>query len=283
MGPPEAMVSSELEDIEELHQKACAAGESTYIDPKTGYSVFTALSLGKRPCCGNICRHCPYRDRDGEKATVANASIEFLNGNMDDISLEIDLLFWSGGKDSYLAYLHLQKESERERELVLLTTYNEANSIVAHQEIHIGVIKKQASALGNTSLAIPLDGKVEYTLAIGNALKKLENNGIDIHRIVFGDLHLDHIRTWRDSSLDPLGNLYYPLWKIPYDELLKQLENSNVVARISAVDVDSPARNFINVGDVFNTELIKRLPDHVDKFGENGEFHSVVEVWNDQR
>lgn len=32
----------------------------TYIDPGSGYSVFTQAYLKRRPCCGNGCRHCPW-------------------------------------------------------------------------------------------------------------------------------------------------------------------------------------------------------------------------------
>ena len=50
-----------MPDYEELHTKACAEGKSGYIDPKTGYLVFTALALKKTGrCCGNDCRHCPF-------------------------------------------------------------------------------------------------------------------------------------------------------------------------------------------------------------------------------
>jgi hypothetical protein len=31
------------EEIEELHQKACELRKDSYIDPKTGYKVFTAV------------------------------------------------------------------------------------------------------------------------------------------------------------------------------------------------------------------------------------------------
>ena len=43
-----------------LHRCAVAMGKYTYIDPSSGYSVFTQLYLKKRECCGNGCRHCPY-------------------------------------------------------------------------------------------------------------------------------------------------------------------------------------------------------------------------------
>ena len=45
-----------------LHRYAMKAEpqRDTYIDPATGYSVFTQAYLKRRPCCGNGCRHCPW-------------------------------------------------------------------------------------------------------------------------------------------------------------------------------------------------------------------------------
>lgn len=54
--PPE-----EFAEIERRHAEAQAAGRSTYADPRTGLSVFTAETLRRRGwCCGSGCRHCPY-------------------------------------------------------------------------------------------------------------------------------------------------------------------------------------------------------------------------------
>lgn len=48
-------------DIEELHRLACDQHELTYIDPNTGFTVFTEFAhLQRGNCCGNKCRHCPY-------------------------------------------------------------------------------------------------------------------------------------------------------------------------------------------------------------------------------
>lgn len=41
-------------------QAALTAGCTMYIDPASGYSVFTAQYLQPRQCCGNKCRHCPH-------------------------------------------------------------------------------------------------------------------------------------------------------------------------------------------------------------------------------
>lgn len=43
-----------------LHRMATQQGRDQYVDPATGYSVFTATFLKKRPCCGFRCRHCPH-------------------------------------------------------------------------------------------------------------------------------------------------------------------------------------------------------------------------------
>lgn len=43
------------------HDAASEAGDGGYFDPTTGLFVMTAASLAARPCCGNLCRHCPWQ------------------------------------------------------------------------------------------------------------------------------------------------------------------------------------------------------------------------------
>ena len=43
------------------HTSAMVAGEVSYTDPVTGFTVFTARFLAARGfCCDSGCRHCPY-------------------------------------------------------------------------------------------------------------------------------------------------------------------------------------------------------------------------------
>lgn len=43
------------------HAAALARGEDGYVDPVSGYFVFTAAYLADRgTCCDSGCRHCPY-------------------------------------------------------------------------------------------------------------------------------------------------------------------------------------------------------------------------------
>ena len=59
MTPKSSSFSKELSAL--LHEEACARGEHDYVDPQTGYRVFTRLYLIERgTCCESTCRHCPY-------------------------------------------------------------------------------------------------------------------------------------------------------------------------------------------------------------------------------
>ena len=62
-----------------LHRHAVSFNRDTYIDPDSGYSVFSQVYLKRKPCCGNGCRHCPY----GHVNVPGNKKY-------DDTNLELD-------------------------------------------------------------------------------------------------------------------------------------------------------------------------------------------------
>ncbi|KAK2908061.1 hypothetical protein Q8A73_009134 [Channa argus] len=44
-----------------IHREACEAKKQMYVDPSSGYKVFTEYAhLQRGKCCGSGCRHCPY-------------------------------------------------------------------------------------------------------------------------------------------------------------------------------------------------------------------------------
>jgi hypothetical protein len=47
-------------EILAAHAAALAAGEAMYRDPASGFYAMTADTLAARPCCENLCRHCPW-------------------------------------------------------------------------------------------------------------------------------------------------------------------------------------------------------------------------------
>jgi len=57
----------EREAILAAHERALASRLSTYRDPSTGYSVFTADYLADRGyCCSQGCRHCPWEGGEAD-------------------------------------------------------------------------------------------------------------------------------------------------------------------------------------------------------------------------
>mmetsp|Transcript_7425 Transcript_7425/g.13655 ORF Transcript_7425/g.13655 Transcript_7425/m.13655 type:complete len:307 (+) Transcript_7425:3-923(+) len=281
-----------------LHEQACAEGKDVYIDPKTGYSVFTEIAHKKRgKCCGSGCRHCPYNHINvKDKANKIQQPAFLYEGpekSNDEQHLfasiptippnsHIKVLFHSGGKDSFLTIRKLVKEKLQNEQdpfhLILLTTFDSSTRVIAHQEIPIETVLKQAQHLEIPLLAIPLSrcSGETYLSRIQSGLNAIQSRVPDISKLtlVFGDLHLDHIREWREKELGQYP-LEYPLWKVSYDDLMDDLEKSKIRVVLSAATKDGVkegtvfTRNFRNVVEALG----------MDGFGENGEFHSVAEVW----
>jgi hypothetical protein len=54
----------DYDEILRRHREAVESGRAHYIDPGTGYQVFTAKALWDRGyCCETGCRHCPWVER----------------------------------------------------------------------------------------------------------------------------------------------------------------------------------------------------------------------------
>ncbi len=273
----------------ELHKVAQARNDPTYTDPATGFVVFTADALRERGrCCGSGCRHCPFaHDKvaltQRPERTTQPAWLTALEPGTNTL----DVLFWSGGKDSLLALRALRASYSQgqaasggnaQRDIVLLTTFDAQSRAVAHQDIPIQQIVRQAQHLELPLLGVPLHSDLSYVERIREALTLVPSAA----RLVFGDLHLEHIRQWREQAFQPLLDdyslrLHFPLWHVSYARLLADLSASGVPCEVSAVD--SKTLPNLRIGTPFDKRLIDSLPPTVDSFGEQGEFHTLAKVW----
>jgi diphthamide synthase (EF-2-diphthine--ammonia ligase) len=101
-----------------------------------------------------------------------------------------------------------------------------------------------------------------------------------------GDLHLEHIRKWREDHIGPIAaelgmTLHSPLWRVSYVDLMADLVASKTPCRVCALGDPPQGRSAIpKIGDLFDQGLINSLDAEYDAFGENGEFHSIAEVWD---
>ncbi|MYH51266.1 MAG: hypothetical protein F4020_09705 [Gammaproteobacteria bacterium] len=261
-----------------LHEEASSNGETFYLDPETGLAVFTEFGLRQRgSCCWSGCRHCPYeaaRADDGDGAAAVEPPLWLTPMRLE--SEPVDVLFWSGGKDSFLAYRALLREGARPT--VLLTTFDVASRTIAHQELAVELVVRQAEHLHVPLLGVPLHPGLAYEARIAEAVTSIPA----IARFVFGDLHLEHIREWRTGAFRELAetrgaSLHFPIWQVPYEVLMADLEASGIVCEVSAVT--DAALGALVPGQRFDREAMSRLPDGVDRFGENGEFHTLAKVW----
>lgn len=270
-----------MPNLKDLHSRACAEGRDTYIDPASGYQVLTSNALLKQGrCCGNSCRHCPYGRFNVpgvDKPDLPMANPILINWTPKQGGL--DILFWSGGKDSFLALMHLLGEG---RNVILLTSFGAHTNRVSIQDVHIRDIAKQAKFFKVPLCLVPLYPNTDYQESIEAALSMIRMQiKLPIVRLVFGDLHLQDIRQWRVSAWKGY-EIYTPLFNVPYAELLQKLwyhqENLDLAITLSTDvklgNVDQPT---IPVGTPYNPELVCQLQSAgLDGMLENGEGHTLV-------
>lgn len=280
----------EVADMEDLgatfgkvHQDACDRGDTHYVDPASGYRVFTEVAHKARgKCCGSGCRHCPYNHQN-VKDKAANIKQPAFLHKATDKGKPIKVLFFSGGKDSFLTIRALMRE-EQSSDVILFTTFDASSRIVANQDIPIKDIQRQAAHLDLSLVGVPLHrgSGIDYVARMRDGTKLIEKEyRRPIHSLVFGDLHLEHIRSWRERRMGELGYpTEYPIWHAPYDDLLSDLERSEVPCVVSATTVDG-----VVVGTKFTREYSETLTKNgtIDGFGECGEFHSLAKVWEVER
>ncbi|KAL7572345.1 hypothetical protein ACA910_021558 [Epithemia clementina (nom. ined.)] len=353
------------EDFHKLHEQACQNMEDFYIDPATGYSVFTQVAHEKRgKCCGSGCRHCPYghenlkdKSRIQQPSILVQSSSDKNNNNAGELLHtkhgNLRVLFFSGGKDSFLAIRAVVRQRQQGSAtqqkpfgLVLLTTYDATSRIIAHQDISIDTVIRQATHLGLCLVGVPMHrGSSEsYVSRIQLALETMERQWSPsaaaapsddpttttkqahraIEALVFGDLHLEHVLSWRKEQLGPLGyRLEFPLLHVDYGDLKEDL----IASQVKCVVSSSTVAPQVQVGEIYGRDLIERLETlalasttkssqeletrkgrteisssgsrdtkdltprppkrasnsttttAIDVFGECGEFHTEVEVW----
>lgn len=188
----------------------------------------------------------------------------------------MDILFWSGGKDSYLALEFYSREKDQ-NDLKLLTTYQENKNLVPHQNIDLKDIEEQAEDLGLDVITVPLPEDCPNDVYLESLEKALENCEENIKNLVFGDWKLEDIREWRENEFDKMGyRCLFPIWEKSIHELLPVLTLKPVEVTISAVK--NEYRKYIRVGEPYNLHFVQQLPEEIDPMGENGEFHTKVTI-----
>ena len=182
---------------------------------------------------------------------------------------------WSSGKDS--AYTLLEARRQRIAEIVgIITTIDTADDRVAVHRVRSVLLVRQAAALGLPLIRVELPHPCPneaYEARFTEACAGIKAQGVE--HIVFGDLFLEDIRTYREGLLARAGMQgLFPLWRRDTRSLARDMIASGIVAHLVCVDLQRLDRSY--AGRPFDAALLSGLPAGVDPCGENGEFHTAV-------
>ena len=275
----EVLSGIDLSNFDTLNRLACLEGLETYKDPISGYQVLTSEALLKKgKCCGNSCRHCPFghlsvENPVGESQLIKQPVLINWVVNTD----ELDILFWSGGKDSFLTLMQLMEEK---RNVILLTSFGALTNRVSIQDIDIKDIAKQAEFFKVPLCLVPLYPNTDYKERIEEAFRVIEEKtGLEIKRLIFGDLHLRDIKKWRVDTWSDY-EVSTPLFDVSYEALLSKLwklvEEKQLAISLST-EIGLPDASTIPVGTPYTPVLVDRFKTlGIDPMLENGEGHTLV-------
>jgi uncharacterized protein (TIGR00290 family) len=179
---------------------------------------------------------------------------------------------WSGGKDSSYA-LHKVLSEKQYDVKYLLTTVNEK-----FKRISMHGVREELLYLQSTSLGIPLlkvsvsEGtNVEYEQQMERTLLQAKAEGIE--HVIFGDIFLEDLRTYREQNLAKVGMKgVFPLWKMDTKWLINDFLAKGFKTVTCCINDGQLSKEW--VGKEIDQWFIDNLPAMVDPCGENGEFHT---------
>jgi uncharacterized protein (TIGR00290 family) len=182
---------------------------------------------------------------------------------------------WSSGKDSAFA-LHAASAAGDVEVGALLVTVNADADRVAMHAVRRSLLEAQSRRLGIplhiVEIPSPCPNEI-YEQRMTAAVSAAREAGID--QMVFGDLFLEDVRTYREEHLAGTGiTPVFPLWGRPTDGLAREMIAAGVRAVLTCVDPRVLPAEF--VGREFDETLLADLPAGADPCGERGEFHSFV-------
>lgn len=184
------------------------------------------------------------------------------------------VLSWSGGKDSALSYF-ATRDSKEIMGLVTTVTHD-------YQRISMHGVSRELLVRQSEALELPLY-EVMIPKGATNAVYEDETKKIlfdlrtryGVTKVIFGDLFLQDIRSYREDFLGRLGfDLEFPLWGKDTNKLARYFIESGFKAVVCCVDPRKIPPELC--GREFDEGFLSDLPSEADPCGENGEFHTFV-------
>jgi uncharacterized protein (TIGR00290 family) len=181
-------------------------------------------------------------------------------------------VFWSGGKDSALAYYKAITEGHN---VAFIVTFIFGDwPFVCHP---MPIIQLQSEALGTAHLIVKVEEPYrEKYRAVLSRLKKEAG----IEGIVTGDIWIEDHKRWNESVCEGLGlKVIMPLWGLARHQILNEVISSGFKCTITCVK--QPWFDEGWLGRELDLNCIRDLKvlnmrHGIDLCGENGEYHTMV-------
>lgn len=204
-----------------------------------------------------------------------NLSAQYLVQLKEIMQKEPVIIFWSGGKDCYLA-LEKIKMSETHYPFCLFSVIDKKSNQIKFHGVKESLLVKQAELLKLPLQRVYLEENSSNEVYLNTVQKFLDlylKKGIKT--LVFGDIHLKDVKEFREKSFKELGfETLYPLWGMSGREAASEFIKSGAKAVVTSVMTEKLDNSFL--AKEFDEDYIKRLPENIDPSGENGEFHTFV-------
>ena len=181
---------------------------------------------------------------------------------------------WSGGKDSAFALYKILASGEFEV-VNLHTVIDQDSKRVGLHGVRESLIEKQAEHLGLPleKIYLPASNDHEaYKSIMQNFYRACAGNGIE--GVVFGDIFLEDLRSFRITLLDTTKlTASFPLWKVDSKVLVDEFIDIGFKTTLCAANANFFSSHQLGLID---HKFLELLPAGVDPCGENGEFHTFV-------
>lgn len=180
---------------------------------------------------------------------------------------------WSGGKDSALA-LEYTLHSDEYTVMGLITTLNSNIHRISMHGIDERLLDEQAASIGLPLYKVMVGDTTNdaYEAATIDAFARLRQN-LGITHVIFGDIHLEEVRKYREKILTPLSlEAVFPLWHLSPLNIIQEFIDKDFKTIVCCVDEAVLDSSF--AGRIIDAAFIDDLPESVDACGENGEYHT---------
>lgn len=171
------------------------------------------------------------------------------------------LMSWSGGKDSCLALYEAQKLPDYHVTALLTTVTRDYDRISMHG-VRRALLERQAASLGLPLHEVFISKGAtneEYETKMAEAFSSYRQSGID--SVIFGDLFLEDIKTYRDQFLAKHSMQgIYPVWLRDTTKFIKEFLALGFKAIITCIDPKALDQSFAGRIIDQNFSPTRRLP-----------------------